>query len=122
MENVGYQVGAPSGNTGEAVFSIPARRSPSARLPACASFCTTLSREGMKDEPHTLSWPLRPEKSSCVDAETNQSMNLAAACGYLACFGMPMPSGLDRFEAGPLTPGVARYWILPLTVELSVTL
>jgi hypothetical protein len=48
-------------------------------------------------------------------------MNLAAAAGYFAVFGMPMPSGLLMFAATPLTPGVGMYLTLPTTEEVSGT-
>jgi hypothetical protein len=56
-----------------------------------------------------LDGPLTPAKSICCFSLVNHWMNLAAAFGYFASFGIPMPSGLLQLAAVPDAPGVGRY-------------
>lgn len=77
-------------------------------MPLAVIFSTADSRDGIGKAVKAFSGPFTPAKSTCWDSEVNQSMNFAAACGYLASLGMPTPSGLLRLAVGPSTPGVRR--------------
>ena len=53
-----------------------------------------------------LAGPLAPAKAAWLVDSSNHLMNSTAALTCLAVTGIPMPSGLARLGAGPLTPGV----------------
>ena len=61
--------------------------------------------------------PSAPAKAAWLAGSSYHLMNSTAALTCLAVTGMPIPSGLARFGAAPLAPGVGMYSTWPTTFE-----
>src|SRR5215469_5346160 len=105
--NCAYQGGAPSGNGARACSRSRVASSEAwASLPDLASRSRLDRRAGRGKPSITSPGPFSPAHVAWLSVLVNHLMNLAAASGFLAAFGMPMPSGLAMFAPGPETPGV----------------
>ncbi len=108
--NCEYQDGAPCGNGACACWrSSVSSSSACGTLPDLASSSRPDRRIGSGNPEMTLDGPSRPAQMAWFLASVNHLMNVAAAAGFLAVVGIPMPSGFATFGAAPVAPGVGTY-------------